>query len=44
MNRLYLLSWYYQSRDGETNAREFYGKLREGTEKGIKFPYNLILS
>ncbi len=40
MNRLYLLSWYYQGQDGESNARDFFGKLREGIEKGKRFPFN----
>jgi tetratricopeptide (TPR) repeat protein len=40
MNRLYLLSWYYQGQDGESSARNFFGKLRAGIENGKKFPFD----
>jgi HEAT repeat protein len=40
MNRLYLLSWYYQGQDGESSARDFFGKLRAGIENGKKFPFD----
>lgn len=40
MDRLYLLSWYYQGAEGESEARDFFGKLREGVARGKKFPFN----
>jgi tetratricopeptide (TPR) repeat protein len=40
MDRLYLLSWYYQGLDGEPLARDFYSALQSGARSGIKFPFN----
>lgn len=40
MNRLYLLSWYYQGRGGESDARGFFENLRGGLQKGKKFPFD----
>lgn len=37
MNRLHLLSWYYQGQDGETDARDFFIKLQGGKES---FPFD----
>ncbi len=39
MDRLYLLSWYYQGLDGEPLARDFYNALQKGSRSGIKFPF-----